>query len=58
MTTKQARKIDIYLRPFQSKVWVYECSATWAKTLKEAKQRFCNRHGLDYSQVKVAYAVK
>lgn len=52
----QFRKIDIYLRPFQSRQWVYECSTLWCKTLKEAKQRFCQKHGLDYSQVKVCFA--
>lgn len=53
---KQHRKIDIYLRPFQSKVWVYECSTTWSKTLKEAKAMFCRKHGLDLTQVKVNFA--
>ena len=55
---KQLKKIDIYLRPFQSKLWVYECSTTWSKTLKEAKAAFCKRHGLDLSQVKVTFADK
>lgn len=52
----QHRKIDIYLRPFQSKVWVYECSTTWSKTLKEAKIAFCKKHGLDTTQVKVNFS--
>ena len=58
MATKQPRKIDIYLRPFQSKLWVYECSTMRSDTLKQAKQKFCNLHGLDSSQVKVVFADK
>ena len=50
------RKIDIYLRPFQSNTWIYECSTTTSKTLKDAKLKFCKLHGLDLSQVKVAFA--
>lgn len=32
------RKIDIYLR--MAPGWAYGCSTTWARTCKEAKQRF------------------
>jgi hypothetical protein len=55
---KTIRKIDIYLRPFQTRIWVYECSTTTSKTLKEAKARFCAMHGLDHSQVKVCFSDK
>lgn len=49
-------KIDIYLRKFQTKVWRYECSTIAYRTCKEAKERFCARHGLDQGQVKTARA--
>jgi len=38
------KKIDIYTRRFLRGLvnsgWVYGCSTTWAKTCKEAKERF------------------
>ena len=39
-----SKKIDIYTRRFLRGLvnsgWVYECSTTWAKTCKEAKEMF------------------
>jgi hypothetical protein len=55
MTTK---KIDIYLRPFRTRTWVYECSTVRSGTLKQARARFCALHGLHPSQVKVCFADK
>lgn len=50
------KKIDFYLRKFQTKSWVYECSSMAYKTCKEAKEKFCALHGLDHSQVKTSFS--
>lgn len=50
------KKIDIYLRNFKDKLFYYECSTSWSKTCKDAKQKFCKRHGLDETQVKVTFS--
>ena len=50
------RKIDIYLKDTRNN-WVYECSTTWYKTCKLAKQSFMRKHYyLDNTQVKANYA--
>ena len=44
-------KIDIYF------MGSYQCSTTWARTLKQAKESFMNKSGLkDTSLVKAKYA--
>ncbi len=50
------KKIDIYLRKFQTKFWKYECSTNASKTCKEAKEKFCKKHGLDETQVKANFS--
>lgn len=55
------KKIDIYTRrKFSPKgttvIWEYECSTTWRKTCKEAKKVFCERYGLDKTQVKAVFS--
>jgi len=50
------RKIDIYIKNKHNN-WVYECSTTWSKTCKLAKQRFMNKHYYsDNTQVKANYS--
>ena len=49
------KKIDIYLKNTRG-FWQYECSTTWAKTCREAKQKFCVSHSLDNTQVKCNFA--
>jgi len=50
------KKIDIYLRNLRG-MYAYECSTTWSKTCKEAKQKFLYRHNyLDATQVRAVYA--
>lgn len=58
------RKIDIFTRGLKNKIgfvsfghWQYECSTNWSKTCKQAKEAFCNRHGLDKTQVKCLFSV-
>lgn len=50
------KKIDIYLYSRTGKYWAYECSTNWFKTCKQAKIRFCQKHGLDNDQVKCSFA--
>ncbi len=45
------RKIDLYM--FNK----YECSTTWAKTCKEAKEVFCKRNKLDPISVKAKFSI-
>jgi len=50
------KKIDIYLKNLRG-FWQYECSTTWSKNCKEAKQKFLNRENyLDKSQVKALFS--
>lgn len=57
------KKINIFTRSGKNKVglitwgnWVYECSTTWSKTCKDAKQRFLKIHPyLNESQVKASF---
>ena len=50
------RKIDIYLKNLNG-YYQYECSTTWSKTCKYAKERFLFRHNyLDKGQVKASFA--
>ena len=41
---KDYRKIDIYIKN-KDNYWVYECSTTWSKTCKLAKQSFMSKAG-------------
>jgi len=53
---KMYKKIDIYLKNLRG-FWQYECSTTWSKNCKEAKQNFLNRENyLDKSQVKAKFS--
>ena len=50
------RKIDIYIKN-KDNYWVYECSTTWSKTCKLAKQNFMSKHYYsDNTQVKANYS--
>jgi hypothetical protein len=50
------RKIDIYTRNTKG-VAVYECSTTWAKTCKQAKENFLRVHNyLASNQVVARFA--
>lgn len=52
-------KIDIYLLNRGRKTWSYHVSTTWAKTCKEAKERFLKVHYyLSSDQVKAKFAKK
>lgn len=61
---KTYKKIDIYTKGIKNTIgfitwgntWQYECSTNWSKTCKEAKEAFCNRHGLDKTQVKAKFS--
>ena len=51
------RKIDIYLKSLNG-FYQYECSKKWAKTCKEAKNRFLKIHNyLSPEQVKASYSM-
>ena len=50
------RKIDIYLRTLKGS-YVYECSTTWSKTCKAAKESFLRKYNyLDKDQVKCCFS--
>lgn len=50
------RKIDIAVRI--AGVWTYKCSTTWAKDLKEAKEKFCAGSVYASDDVRCHYAPK
>ncbi len=53
---KQYKKIDIYLRSLNGSLQ-YECSTTWSKTCKQAKEEFLKRYDyLSPNQVAVFFA--
>jgi len=59
---KDYKKIDIFTkRKFTPKgmiaIWQYECSTTWSKTCKQAKEMFLKRHNyLDKTQIKALFS--
>ena len=53
---KQHKKIDIYLRSLNGCLQ-YECSTTWSKTCKQAKEAFLRKYDyLSPNQVKASFA--
>lgn len=57
MTRTDYPKIDIYILNRGRHTWQYECSTTWAKTLKQAKRRFLIAYGfLSSDQVKAKFS--
>lgn len=55
MLQMYSKKIDIYLKALNG-TYQYECSTNASKTCKEAREKFCLRHGLDKGQVKCNFA--
>ncbi len=56
MNEKRGKKIDIYLKTLKG-FYQYECSTTWSKTCKEAKEKFLRIHNyLDKTQVKANFS--
>lgn len=50
------KKIDLFTKGKGiCNQWVYYATTTWAKTCKEAKQRFITEHQLDSTQVKAKF---
>ena len=49
------KKINVYLKSLKG-FYQYECSTTWSKTCKEAKQKFLLKHNyLNKNQVKCSF---
>lgn len=56
MISKKNKKIDILLKHLNG-FYKYECSTTWSKTCKEAKNSFLLKHNyLNNDQVKAVFS--
>jgi hypothetical protein len=56
---KTFKKIDIYAYAPDTEKFIYMCSTMASKTCREAKHRYCEKHGLegvDQNNIKCFYA--
>lgn len=48
------RKIDIFIGAYGK--WRYAASTTWARTCKEARERYANKHGMCLGNIRANFS--